>query len=314
MEEQKIKDQLSFVPEWEDGLSQEKVAKFDNVIVGGMGGSGLTARLFFFLNQTFPVWLHDDYGLPAKKEGQTLYLAISYSGNTAETLSFANEALARDYPLVIITSGGALLSTAKERGLPHILVPTGFCPREAVIYMLHALFYVLKQEKLLEEMRGCSIDYQKVYEAGRLIGKEFANKIPLIYASRKNQALTYLWKIMLNETGKVPAFANYFPELTHNEMQGLIPKTAGLEAQRLKVLLLLDKRDDERIQREMKIFQNLASAQGVEVISSDLPLDKINKLVYVLVAASVAARIIAESHGVDASSTPFIELFKKSLK
>lgn len=313
MDEKALKDQISFGPQFEGTLSREEVAQYDNVIVGGMGGSGLAARILFFLDPTFPVWLHDDYSLPKKSEGKVLYVAISYSGNTTETLSFAQEALAKRYSLVIITSGGALLEIARENDIPHILVPTGFQPRNAVVYMLRALLYALKREELLKEPPEGFVDYQKAYEDGRVIGNDFAEKIPLIYASRNNQILSHIWKIMLNETGKIPAFANYFPELVHNEMQGIIPKTAGTEARHLKVLLLLDKEDDKRIQNEMKIFQELTSSQDVPVSALELPSGKVHKLLYTLAIAQGAARAVAESHGVKADEVPFIELFKKSL-
>jgi len=313
MDEKTFKDQMSFEPRFEGGLSREEVARYDNVIVGGMGGSGLAARILFFLDQTFPVWLHDDYSLPAKSEGRVLYVAISYSGNTAETLSFAKEALAKKYSLVIITSGGALLEIARENNILHVLVPTGFQPRNAVVYMLRALLYVLKREELLKEPPEGFVDYQKVYKEGQAVGHNFAKNIPLIYASRSNQVLAHIWKVMFNETGKIPAFDNYFPELTHNEMQGILPKTAGALGEQLKVLLLLDKEDDERVSHEMNIFQNLASSQGINVASLKLPSGSANQVIYTLIAAGGAAQVVAELAGVKADEVPFIELFKKSL-
>ena len=313
MNEKTFRDQISFEPRFEGDLSREEVARYDNVIVGGMGGSGLAARILFFLDQTFPVWLHDDYNLPAKSEGRVLYIAISYSGNTAETLSFAKEALAKKYSLVIITSGGVLLEIARRNNVPHVLVPTGFQPRNAVVYMLRALLYALKRGELLREPPEGFVDYQKVYREGRAVGRDFAKKIHLIYASRSNQVLAHIWKIMFNETGKIPAFDNYFPELTHNEMQGILPKTAGALGEQLKVLLLLDEEDDERVAHEMNIFQDLAPSQGISVTSLKLPSDSASQVIYTLVAAGGAAQVVAELDGVKVDEVPFIELFKKSL-
>ena len=313
MNEKNLKEQLAFTPKLEGGLSQKDLAGYDNVIIGGVGGSALAARTLFFLDPTFPAWLHDDYGLPVKNEGKTLYVAISYSGNTAETLSFAKKASEAGHSLIAITSGGELLNWSLESKVPHILIPSGFKPRDCVLYMLRALLYAINRTDLFVKPEEGFIDFQKVFEHGREIGKNLEKKIPLIYASRSNQTLSYIWKIMLNETGKIPAFANYFPELVHNEAQGIIPKTAGALTENLKILLLLDKEDDERISRGMNVFQDLASSQGVEIISVDLPLGKTNKLLYVLAAASSASKAIAEAHGVDASSVPFIDLFKKSM-
>ena len=313
MDETELKAQLSFIPKLEGGLSREKIAGFDNVIVGGMGGSGLAARILFFLDPTFPAWLHDDYHLPIKSEGKTLYVAVSYSGNTAETLSFVKEALEKQYPLVAITSGGVLLDWAVKKTVPHVLIPFGFEPRNAVLMMLKALLYIISREDLFPETKRGSIDIQKAFEHGKEIGEKFEKKIPLIYSSRSNYTLSYIWKIMLNETGKIPAFANYFPELTHNEAQGIIPETAGLIAKNLKILLLLDKEDGIELSREMSVFQDIASSQGVDVFVFNLPQGKANKLLSILSMASAAARTIAESRGIDANTVPFIEQLKKSL-
>ena len=313
MDETELKAQLSFIPKLEGGLSRTKIARFDNVIIGGMGGSGLVARILFFLDPTFPAWLHDDYHLPIKSEGKTLYVAVSYSGNTVETLSFAKEALEKQYPLVAITSGGVLLDWAVKKTVPHVLIPFGFEPRNAVLMMLKALLYVISREDLFPETKRDSIDIQKALEHGKEIGEKFEKKIPLVYSSRSNYALSYIWKIMLNETGKIPAFANYFPELTHNEAQGIIPETAGLIAKNLKILLLLDKEDGIELSREMSVFQDIASSQGVDVFVFNLPQGKANKLLSILSMASAAARTIAESRGIDANTVPFIEQLKKSL-
>ena len=313
MNEKELKAQLSFIPKLEGGLSREKIAGFDNVIVGGMGGSGLAARILFFLDPVFPIWLHDDYGLPTKHEGKTLYVAISYSGNTAETLSFAQEALEKHYFLVVVTSGGVLLDWAVRNKLPHVIIPAGFMPRNAILYMLRALLYVIGHEDLFLDSKNNSIDLQKFLEHGKEIGEKFEKKIPLIYSSRSNYALSYVWKIMLNETGKIPAFANYFPELTHNEAQGIIPETAGPLAENLKVLLLLDKEDGIELSREMSVFQDLISSRGVDVFAFNLPQGKVNQLLHVLSIAGATAGAIAELHGVDANTVPFIEQLKKSL-
>jgi glucose/mannose-6-phosphate isomerase len=313
MNMKKFQDQLSFTPQLEGRLSISEIPQFDNVIIGGMGGSGLVARILFFLDPAFPAWLHDDYGLPEKGDGQVLYVAVSYSGQTAETLSFARNVLAKQSSLVIITSGGALLEMALQYQIPHILIPTGFEPRNAVVMMLRALLYVIHREELFSESQSRSFDIEKVLAHGQEIGEQLEKKIPLIYASRSNQVLAYICKIMLNESGKIPAFANYFPELAHNEIQGIIPETAGPMAEHLKVLLLMDEEDNHEIKHEMTLFKDLASAQGVSVVAVNLPSGKLNKLLFILIMASVATQTIADLHGVDVEGVPFIARLKKSL-
>jgi glucose/mannose-6-phosphate isomerase len=214
---------------------------------------------------------------------------------------------------VAITAGGTLLQMAKENNIPHILVPSGFEPRNAFFYILRALLYVLNKDALLSEPKELASVLNDAHLAGESLGKSFENHIPLIYSSRKNQALSHIWKIMLNETGKIPAFNNYFPELAHNEMQGIVPETSGQLGKNLKVFLLTDSEDDERILSKMRVFQNLASSHDLDVVSLELPSGATPKLIYTFIAARSAALVIARLHGVEADEVPFIELFKKSL-
>src|SRR3989344_8345309 len=104
-----INEQLKFKPQ----IINLKNLNFDNVVIGGMGGSAMPARAMFYLDPVYPLWLHNDYGLPKKVEGKPLFVAVSYSGNTAETVSFAKEVLEKDLPLAIITSGGRLREFAE---------------------------------------------------------------------------------------------------------------------------------------------------------------------------------------------------------
>lgn len=308
MEEKIFKEQLSFQPLIENKLPE--TTPFDNVIVGGMGGSALPAKLLFFLDPVFPLWLHDDYGLPEKNSGKTLFVAISYSGNTAETLSFAKEAQEKNYPLAIISSGGALLEMARKNNITYITVPSGVEPREGVIYMLRALLFLTGRIDLLAALENAPLDYESCRHEGEKAGKSLNHEIPLVYASRRNSTLALIWKIMLNESGKLPAFSNVFPELTHNEMQSIASENGE---NNFKVLLLQDGEDEERVRHAMEVFTNLAPANNIKLEALPLPAGDVSKLLHTLVSAYYAGQAVAQKKGIDPAKVPFIELFKKSL-
>ena len=63
----------------------------DGLIFVGMGGSGLPATLFSglreYANLRLPIVVWKSYGLPEHSFKNPLYIFISFSGNTAETLS-----------------------------------------------------------------------------------------------------------------------------------------------------------------------------------------------------------------------------------
>jgi len=62
-----------------------------------MGGSALPGRLlkmlFSELSIETPIFIHNDYNLPAQADKTSLLVAISYSGNTEETLSAVKAAV-----------------------------------------------------------------------------------------------------------------------------------------------------------------------------------------------------------------------------
>src|SRR3989344_5840205 len=77
-----------------------------SILVIGMGGSGITGDIIRDCCE-LRVDVCRDYKLP-KCDPETLVIAISYSGNTEETLSSFTQALGLKNTLAI-TSGGKLL-------------------------------------------------------------------------------------------------------------------------------------------------------------------------------------------------------------
>ena len=64
--------------------------KIENVIICGMGGSGIGAKIvsnWVFDEIKIPVTLVTDYTLPAFASSNSLVIGSSYSGNTEETIS-----------------------------------------------------------------------------------------------------------------------------------------------------------------------------------------------------------------------------------
>lgn len=294
-----IEEQIHFKPE-----IIGEVPSFDNTVVGGMGGSALAPRTIFFLDPTYRIWLHNDYGLPEKYEDNTLFVAISYSGNTAETLSFVKEALSRDLPLAIITSGGKLLEIAKEKKLAHVVVPGGNQPRDSVVYMLKSLLHILDRQDLLGEIDNSSLDIDGLNREGKIIAGEMKENIPLIYSSRTNQVLGYIWKIILNETAKTAAFNNIFPELTHNEIQSIQGNC--------QVLMLKDRGDNDGVQREINAFEKVIGDK-IKITEIKLPGGGVKNLLTTLEVARAAGHELARVKGVDPDNIAVIEAFKKNL-
>ena len=213
--------QFEYEPEIVNG---DKLGKFESAVVGGMGGSGLVAGIVRALKPKLVLETHHEYGLPQYLSGKKhLFIAISYSGNTEETLDFFEKALEKKLNAAAVSTGGKLIELAEKGGVPYIKLPeTGIQPRMALGFMLRAVLKLLGEDELFKNVGELAdkLNSDKWEKEGKELADALSGDVPLVYASRRNQALVYNWKIKFNETGKIPAFYNTFPELNHNEMTG----------------------------------------------------------------------------------------------
>ena len=72
-----------------------KLKRASHYIVAGMGGSGLSANLISSWRPSFPLTIHNTYGLPQLPNTtlkKSLFIASSYSGNSHEVLTGYKEA------------------------------------------------------------------------------------------------------------------------------------------------------------------------------------------------------------------------------
>ena len=125
----------------------------DSVVVLGMGGSGSSGDLVRALVEPrlpVPFMVVKSYGpLPEWVGRNTLVVAVSYSGNTEETLAAFEEVHERGARVVCLSAAGRLAESAKEFGAAHIRVPPGLQPRAAVAYLMVPLLAVLARMGLI---------------------------------------------------------------------------------------------------------------------------------------------------------------------
>src|SRR3989338_6004337 len=97
-----------------------KEGQFKNIIVCGMGGSALPADILKSLD--IPLHIHKDYGLPSLASKQSLIICISYSGNTEETVSALEAAIAQNLSIIGIASGGIIEKLCTKNNLPLVKI------------------------------------------------------------------------------------------------------------------------------------------------------------------------------------------------
>ena len=221
-----------------------------------MGGSGIGAKIVqgLLLDESrVPVYVCNDYGIPAAVSAKTLFVAVSYSGNTEETLSAYAQARKRCCRIITITSGGELGRSAARGGYPVVAVPAGMPPRAALGHLFSTLLVCL------ERLNVCESHQRGLEEAVRLmrgrrrswlgrartIAKQIDGRLPIVYStSRMLDAIADRWRCQFNENAGVLCHTNSFPEHNHNEITGMgRPKHPGRNA---VVMALLDRETHPR--------------------------------------------------------------------
>lgn len=314
---------LNFPKQFKVGLERAEGVKvegdFKKIVICGMGGSALpSAVLMSYLpDLAVPVYVQRSYGLPPQADEKSLMVAISYSGNTEETISSYEKAVKKGLKVVAITTGGKLKELAGRDNLPVVLIPnTGIQPRCATGYLFAVFLKVLSnsgiiQDKSEEILKMAEALEPSRFEArGKELAKKLKDKIPVIYASDRFKALARIWKIKFNENSKIMAFWNYLPELNHNEMVGLTNLKGNFH-----FIILRDKDDHPRILRRMDLTADLIREKGTSVdfveIEGNNVLEKIfnNSLL-----ADWVTYYLALEYNIDPVPVKIVEEFKKRLQ
>jgi len=307
-----------------------------------MGGSALPGDILITL-RPLDVFSYKSYRLPPQAGNESLIICISYSGNTEETLSSFNEAVSRKLPVISITTGGKLAALSKEYGVPcAILPPPLIPPRLALGEMFAALIQVLTNHNILgpeiseevlkvgaflktelpsmeakvKKRTNFSSPSEGFETQGKKLAKKIFEKIPIIYASRRFREIGWIWKNSLNETAKVLAICNYFPELNHNETVGFWRiNEMQIPNEKLYVIILRDPEDSHpRILKQMKITKGLIEEEGIKVEFIDMQgKSMLEKIFSSVVLGFWTAYWLALEYKVDPTPIKAIEEFKRRL-
>ena len=220
-------------------LRKIKARTYSGIAFLGMGGSGFAGNLIRDLVKDdigIPVEVVKGYNIPGCIDSDWLVVAVSYSGNTEETISTASQVLKRGSELICVTSGGKLEEIANNYNKCLIKIPSELQPRGAIGYLFFPTFLVLSHLKFInvadsdvEESlnlirQKCSMYAREVKSDknyAKSIALKIADSLPIIYGTDGIlSSVAYRWKCEVNENSKTPCFWAEFPELNHNETVG----------------------------------------------------------------------------------------------
>ena len=221
------------------------------ILVVGMGGSAIAGDVLAAIaGPTLPVPLlvHRDFGLPGWVGPMDLVVALSCSGETAETLSALEEAVRRGCRLLVVGRAGSPLDDLGQRGRA-VFVPVtqGRQPRASawalatpLVVAGHALGLLQAPAEVVEEAAAlleqiadrCRRDAEHLVNPAKRLAVQLDGALPVVWGTSALSAVAAArFACQLNENAHVPAVPGALPEAGHNQVVTLDgPMAARLEA------------------------------------------------------------------------------------
>ncbi len=296
---------------------------FDEVVVIGMGGSGIVGdylQLLSTLKKGIPVYTVKSHIAPSYIDENTLVILVSYSGNTIETIKALRQVLSSRAKPVVVSSGGVLREEALRNNLLYIPVPSGLLPRASLPAMLYSILGLLDSSGYTvitrEEAEKSHRFLVETTSQANNIGVEIADwmarelgdgKLPVIATHSPLEALAIRSKNEFNENSKIIVKVDVAPEWMHNDIVGYEkPVPNGF-----LVLEIVDPGDSigvKLVDFMEKIYRSYnASIYRLNLLGESI----LEKIMYGSLVAGLASVYLAERRGLDPAETKSIHVYKR---
>lgn len=305
--------------------------EYQNIVISGLGGSAIGGDILrsYALSQAgLPILVNRSYGCPAFVNSKTLFLAVSYSGNTEETLSSYQQARAQGAAIICISSGGELESLAGQDGCALLKIPGGMVPRAATGLLFAPAALLLEKLGIL---KGVTADIEETVAVlknlrqtlkpdisaaenqAKIIAAKMKETIPVIWGTFGFSEVAALrWKAQINENAKSPAYYNTFPELNHNEIVGFEAPSDLLA--KLSLIILQDEFDHPQVKKRIAISRQIAKERVKEIIEVNSQgkswLARFYSLCYI---GDYASTYLALEYGINPTPVKVIDYLKAEL-
>ena len=327
-----LPDQLHTAWELGGSLPLPRWGNISRVLIAGMGGSAIGADMLAAYAAPLspvPVFVHRNYYLPAWAKGaETLVIASSHSGNTEETLTAYEQAIANGCRILAVSTGGKLSQSAQKDGIPLWEFVHQGQPRAAVGFSFGLLLAAFTRLGLLpdpgEELQS-AIQHMREQQkligakvppaknlAKRLAGQIFGRWVTVIGADVL-EPVARRWKGQISEVAKAWSQFEFLPEADHNTLAGIINPEEALAKTFVLFLRAPSYHPRNRLRSDLtkKVFMleglntDFVDAQGEHPLSHQWTA---------LHLGDYTAYYLAMSYGVDPTPVDTIEGFKEEMK
>jgi glucose/mannose-6-phosphate isomerase len=305
---------------------------YRQIIIAGMGGSAIGADMLAAYAAPvcrLPIHVHRDYDLPAWARGkETLVILSSHSGDTEETISSYQSAIANGCSTLAITRGGRIGQIAEEHGaLQWNFIHAGQ-PRSAVGFNFMLPLAFLCRKGLLPDAGkdvAAAVDLMNAQAkslapespvagnpAKRMAG-QLINRWVTVVGAGYLAPIARRWKGQINEIAKAWAQFEFLPEIDHNTLAGIVNPECQL--QQMMTLFLQSSCDHPRNRLRMDLTRQAFMLEGLNTdfikAAGESPMEQIWST---LQFGDFLAYYLAMAYQIDPTPIPAIQGFKQQMK
>ncbi|RBQ17189.1 mannose-6-phosphate isomerase [Spongiactinospora rosea] len=303
------------------------------VVVAGVGAAALAGDLLAAVcgpGAPVPFLTVRSFRLPGWVGTADLVIAVSFSGDTEETLTLAREAVRRGCRLLAVgRAGSPLQAVARQAGALFVPVEAAGPERAGLWAMLVPLVSAAAAIKLtsaddalfeavagrLEEIaHRCRPASESFINPGKSLAMELAETVPMIWGSSPLTAVAaHRLAARLGQDAGLPALHGEIPDVGHDQAGTLDGPMAVRDifadegTRTLRLVVLRDTDEHPSVTRRRELSLRMAQDRGVSVTELQAegghPLERIATLVGLLDYGSV---YLALGYGIDPSPVPVV--------
>jgi len=295
---------------------------FNHIVFAGMGGSGAIGDMFSSLLSKTKIHVNvvKGYLLPQTVDFNTLIVAVSVSGNTAETLSVLDSANRQGSKIIAFSSGGKMQDYCTKNKIEHRIVTQYHSARASftsylytILNVLHSIFDINKQDindsiNELEKLYKSISSTNLTMDNPSLDLAKWISGIPVIYYPFGLQGAAIRFKNSLQENAKIHAMVEDVIEACHN---GVVSWEKQSDVQPI----LIQGQDDYIKTKErwkiLKEYFEINKIECREVFSVKGSI--ISKLINLIYFLDYSTIYLAAKSGIDPSPIRSIDFIKNKL-
>jgi len=300
---------------------------YKGLVVAGMGGSavgGLLLKDWLRDTCSIPIEVSRSHTLPAWADKDTMVYAVSYSGDTEETLSQYKEAVEAGCPTICFSSGGKLEQSASTHKTPWLKYPKGYKPRAAIAHQFFSIATITRRLGQINDETWSQVDEAinalqalsdemspatpSAINPGKRLAENIHGYIPFIYGPEEMTTVAYRYSTQFNENSKSPAAHSFFPEAFHNSVM-----SSEAPRELLSRCCAVVIRSPSDASKKAKRFTELLAKSFGRVVKVDVKgEERLSRMLSALYIGDFASAYLGVLYGQDPGSTKSIDYLKQA--